>query len=740
MTPRQDNRQVYLALARALLDDVGNADVRRILDRVARLAPLAAMNTALDAEFAGGDAEQLLDAVLRNDLGDVDGWNRREAGDITLAALERLGARLDADTLVAALGTLPYHYATERQRSLVEQALRTSPRHVGLLRRATDLPGPGDVSTLLRYADCDRSPGAARQVVGKLEPFSDGMPSARVACVSTFTIRPLLPYLTIAGHAAGFRVDAHFTEYDGWAREILDPGSELRRFAPEVLLMLLALDDLVSDRDYGIGTTNPHAHTDAVMDRVADAFSAARAWHSGPIVMHTFWTSRRGPTGVIGQRTSASPAGWVADLNVQLAALTESMDGVYLLDTEEVLLHRQSGALDDAKWRHLAGMRLGYDALWELARAQVRFLAPSKGLTRKCVVVDLDNTLWGGVVGEEGLAGIKLGKDSPGSEYVEFQRYLASLADRGILLAVNSKNNLDDVMEVFRDHPEMILTEDSFATMRVNWLPKTGNLVSIAEELNIGLDSLVFVDDNPHERELVRQLLPAVATPELPADPARFRATVELMPGLQTLAVTDADRARPGQYRAKRKRDQVRIAAGSVDDYLRSLDLRLRIARARDTDVPRVHQLFQRTNQFNTTSRRYSLEDVKTFAVSSAHRLWTLHAQDRFGDHGLVGVALVRRGTHDHTVDSFLMSCRVIGYGMETALLARIAADATADSVGRLIGEFRATAKNAPAKELFARHGFEAPDSRGQEWILHAERFATCQTPDWITVSDDDGS
>jgi FkbH-like protein len=356
------------------------------------------------------------------------------------------------------------------------------------------------------------------------------------------------------------------------------------------------------------------------------------------------------------------------------------------------------------------------------------------GLTRKCVVLDLDNTLWGGVVGEDGPQGIRLGSTAPGSEYVEFQRFLATLPQRGILLAIASKNNPDDALEVIRGHEAMVLREGAFSALRINWRPKPENLASIAEELNIGVDSLVYVDDNPDEREQMRQLLPQVLTVDLPRDPALYRSTLERLPELQVLGITEEDRLRAGQYVAKREREQIRVQAASVDDYLRSLGIKVAIDPLTEPDVSRVAQLFQRTNQFNVTTRRYDAGAVLRILGDSAWRSWTLRASDRFGDHGLVATALARANGTEWTLDSFLMSCRVIGYGIETALLADIIAAATAAGATRLRGEFIPTKKNVPARDLFARHGFQLADKRSDGGELWTYDFAAgpLAFPHWI--------
>ncbi|TLZ76341.1 MAG: hypothetical protein E6K11_11170 [Methanobacteriota archaeon] len=266
-------------------------------------------------------------------------------------------------------------------------------------------------------------------------------------------------------------------------------------------------------------------------------------------------------------------------------------------------------------------------------------------------------------------------------------------------------------------------------------------MVSIAEELNIGLDALVFLDDSPEERALMRESLPQVLTPELPTDPALYRQTVEALPQLQTLVVTETDQTRVEQYRARRQREQARDGAASLEEFLHSLEITVEIARADDSTLPRVHQLFQRTNQFNLTTRRHELDQLAAWARDPGWRLYTVRSRDRFGDHGLVAVGLVRLDRGAWVIDSFVMSCRVISYGVETALLATVCEAAAAAGAGAVIGEFVETRKNLPARDFYARHGFTADG--GADGVTRWTRSladGAVRRPPWVALVVADGA
>jgi FkbH-like protein len=386
-------------------------------------------------------------------------------------------------------------------------------------------------------------------------------------------------------------------------------------------------------------------------------------------------------------------------------------------------------------------MRLGEHVLGEVAAAYAQFIAPLTGRTRKCIVLDLDNTLWGGIVGEDGPHGIRLGHTSPGSEYREFQEYLLSLTRRGMLLAINSKNNAADALEVIRSHDAMVLREEAFSAVRINWESKATNMLSLAEELSLGLDSFIFIDDSEKERALIRQALPQVLTPELPRDPARYRETLEGLPELQVLTITDEDKTRTRQYVERRQREQLRVVAQTPEDYLDSLQISAEMGLVSERTLPRVQQLFQRTNQFNLTGRRYELGVLAARAGQADWRIFTSQVGDRFGDHGLVATALVRVTADAWIIDNFVMSCRVIGYGVEDALLARIGEDARAAGAQWIEGEIIPSAKNAPARDFYARNAFvpDAGSDSAEHW-RRPLRGARMSPPRWIRTESPHGA
>ena len=345
----------------------------------------------------------------------------------------------------------------------------------------------------------------------------------------------------------------------------------------------------------------------------------------------------------------------------------------------------------------------------------MRLIAARRGLSSKCLVLDLDNTLWGGVIGDDGMAGIVIGQGSAlGEAFVAFQHYARDLSRRGVILAVSSKNDDANAREPFENHPEMTLRMDDIACFAANWSDKASNIRSIASRLNIGLDSLVFVDDNPFERNLVRRELPMVAVPEVGDDPAYFARILADAGYFEGLAVTADDRLRHESYRGNIQRESLREASTDLPAYLRSLQMRLVWRRFDRLGLSRIVQLMNKTNQFNLTTRRVTEDEIRARTNDPRALGLQLRLTDRFGDNGIIAIVsghLVEGGA-DFTIDDWLMSCRVLGRQVEQATLNLLAAQARQLGAGRLVGDYIPTAKNEMVRDHYTRLGFALEASR----------------------------
>jgi FkbH-like protein len=369
-------------------------------------------------------------------------------------------------------------------------------------------------------------------------------------------------------------------------------------------------------------------------------------------------------------------------------------------------------------------------------------LAAKQGRSLKCLVLDLDNTIWGGVIGDDGLEGIALGQGSPlGEAYTAFQEYVRELSRRGVILAVCSKNDEANALEPFEKHPDMVLKRGDIASFVANWQNKADNIRAIAQELNIGLDSLCFIDDNPFERNLVRQELPMVAVPEVSDDPTGYPVALADAGYFEALSVTDEDRERTSQYQGNKARDVLKAAVTDLPSYLRGLEMQLAWRRFDKIGLQRIVQLINKSNQFNLTTRRYTDEDIIAVMADPDAFGLQLRLTDRFGDNGIIAIVIGRlqlghapgaeAGGKDLYVDTWLMSCRVLGRQVEPTTMNLIAQQAAKLGARRVVGDYIPTKKNAMVKDHYARLGFEVMETGaagGNRNILDLAAFTAAET------------
>jgi FkbH-like protein len=566
---------------------------------------------------------------------------------------------------------------------------------------------------VLRTLDEHPTVAAYTQAARAVRSLRDGLRPVRIALLATFTIDGLKPYLEVETSRRGFAADLYVAPFDSVRQELLDPGRGCGGHRPDVVFILHRLGDVCPPlaRDFlALDESQREGLLERTVAELTGALTAFRQHSRATVVVGNFARPLYPPLGLYEVAAPDSQTEAVHDLNRRLRKVVGAIAGVHLFDFDKLCAdvgYRNSH--DDKMW-HLGRAPLAAPLLPALARTQALFIQTIQGPPRKCLVLDLDDTLWGGVVGESGVAGIKLGSTYPGNVYREFQEAVLELQRRGILLAINSKNNPADVDEVFATHPDMVLRKEHFASMRVNWRDKPANLVEIARELNIGVDSLVFFDDNPVERAQVRQTLPEVLTLEVPSDPGHYVRVLKESGAFERLSLTDEDRRRGLMYQEESARRQLLETSASLEDFLQSLQVRVSILPVDQFSFPRVLDLLHKTNQFTMTTRRHSSAQLAAMIEDPQSGVFSLRSGDRFGDNGIVGVAIVQAREATACVDSFLMSCRVIGREIETALLMHLVDWAQSRGLQMMEGEFIPTAKNAPAADFYARHGFARID------------------------------
>jgi FkbH-like protein len=531
-----------------------------------------------------------------------------------------------------------------------------------------------------------------------------------LALLATFTADLLKPYLLVESERRGLPLRPWFGPFQQLEQMVLDDASPLWQQRPAVLAICLRLEDVdryLPDEAAELGPTAVEARLRVVRERLVALAQAARKRTTAPLLIanlavphqylsHTF--DAGDPDGFTHQ---------LASCNRELARELQSVSDAHVLDAAGLVARRGGETWVEPKLWYMARAAVGAANQPELAATIVRTAVAALRVPAKCIVVDLDNTLWGGVLGDDGPAGVKLGDEYPGNVFKDFQALLLGYRRRGFLLAIASKNNEDAVLEMLANHSDMLLRREHFAAIAADWNPKADQLRRIAQTLNIGLDALVFVDDNPVERAHIRAELPMVHVVEMPESPLGYAAALRDVALLDRLRTSSEDRARAEMVRSDADRRSAEVTAGSIDDFLRGLQMTVEVGQADATTLDRVHQLINKTNQFNLTTTRYSLDEVRRLAESAEARVAWLRLADRYGDLGLVCVGIVRR-TDERAweIDTLLMSCRVMGRQVETAFLAYLG-ELVREAGGNLLrGAFLPTAKNQSVATFYPAQGF----------------------------------
>jgi FkbH-like protein len=575
-----------------------------------------------------------------------------------------------------------------------------------------------------------RFPSPPAEITGK---------PVRLALLGSATTSHLHAAIRVAGLRRGLWVDIYENEYGQYLQELADEDSGLHAFQPTAILFVLDAHHLAAGANALMDATTAEAALEEVTARLSEAWSMARGAFHCPVIQQTALPLHLPVLGSNEHRLPGSRARLLARLNETLRPLAER-EGVDLLALDDRTARDGLSAWHDPALWHRSKQEISPVAAPMYGELVARLLAARQGRSAKCLVLDLDNTVWGGVVGDDGLEGIVIGQGSPlGEAYVAFQEYCRALSQRGVILAVCSKNDEANALEPFVKHPEMVLREADIACFVANWTDKAANIRHIARELNIGIDALVFVDDNPFERNLVRQELPMVAVPELGEDPATYAQTLADAGYFEVLSVTEEDRERTGQYQGNRARETLKASATDLESYLRGLEMRLICKRFDRIGLQRIVQLINKSNQFNLTTRRYTeAEALAVMADPDAFGL-QLRLTDRFGDNGVIAIVIGRlQADRSLYIDTWLMSCRVLGRQVEPTTLNLIAGQAVRLGARRLVGEYIPTKKNEMVRDHYARLGFtvtEATAAGGSRAVLDLAAFEPAQT--FIHVTED---
>ncbi|MFD1535413.1 HAD-IIIC family phosphatase [Nonomuraea guangzhouensis] len=615
-----------------------------------------------------------------------------------------------------------------RVRRLALPGAEPDPELLELLSRTPDLAAAREAGRLL-----------AKVRACLVTPPGRAPDRLRVAVAASFTCDAVPPLLRIELLRAGIDAELHVTGADELLIELTDPGSGLAAFAPQITLCLL---DEGMFLPYDADPADLAGLREQVLER-AELFRTAlrgfRARSGESVLIHTVPLPASRLRSVIAYRSRAALGGIWRALNTRLLDLAEELESVHVMDLESLLTDHPD-RLRDERLHHFARMAWSPSVERLYAQEAAGFCRAVAGRSAKCLVLDLDNTLWGGVLGDDGPENIEAGPLYPGNAYLETQRTALALRRQGVLLAISSKNDQALVTKVFDEHPAFALRNGDFAASAVNWADKAGNIAALAAELNIGLDSVVFADDSRFECEQVRHALPEVTVVHLSGDPSEHARQLLAEGHFDVPATTSADRQRTALYQAQvQRRHWEAETEGSLRRYLHGLDLRVTVRAADDYMLPRIHQLGLRTNQFTLLGRSHPEARTREMAGSDACRVLGFEVADRFGPEGVVGAVWISRAADHWLLENYVMSCRVFSRGIEFAVLQSVVDQARAAGVARIEADHRPTGRNGPARRFLLEAGFTADrEAEGlTRYVLPLDPPPALH-PDWITLESED--
>ena len=532
-----------------------------------------------------------------------------------------------------------------------------------------------------------------------------GFASYRMALVGDCATQHIAQAIKGYGYEENLCIELLDTDYNQITAQTADPDSETYRWKPDSVLIVMCSEKLYdSYLEFPLEQRSHFAETK--LEEIRSVWSSLRANGQGRILQFNFPENDDRVFGNYSNETKSSYIRQLRELNLKLMDAAEDFGNIYLIDINSLQSRIGREKLHDPKLYYAAKMPFSTDALVEIAKEVISVIKALRGQVKKCIVLDLDNTLWGGVIGDDGLQGIQIGELGLGQAFQAFQKWLKELSKRGILLTVCSKNDEEKAKEPFLKHPEMVLRLEDIAMFVANWEDKAGNIRRIQETLNLGMDSFVFIDDNPFERNLVRSMIPEITVPELPEDPAEYLSFLQKGNYFETVSFSEADQERTRQYREEANRSSSLQQFSNYEEYLQHLEM---VAEAKPFDefhFPRIAQLSQRSNQFNLRTVRYTEEEVRELAMREDYLTLYFTLRDKFGNHGLISAAILKKEEKSYFIENWFMSCRVLKRGMEEFIINQMAKAAAEGGAETLVGEYIKTPKNGMVEHIYEKMGF----------------------------------
>ena len=532
----------------------------------------------------------------------------------------------------------------------------------------------------------------------------------KVAILSSFTLNGLNEVLHVKCSEFGIRYQSYVGGYNQYNQELLDSKSDYYKFSPDVTFLIIDIRNFLGNDFHFPYNMSDNERKSLVKEKINHLENIIQNFEknlNSKLVITNFNIPSYSPNGIIETKSNFGFHEMIEEINNSLRNISKIHNSVYVYNFNQFISKYGEKNVLDYRQFYVGDIQIALNFIPHFGYELMSYIKPITGTNRKCIVLDLDNTLWGGIIGEDGFDGIELGHTSNGKAFVDFQKELLSLWNQGIILAINSKNNPDDAMKVLQEHPDMILRKNNFASIQTNWNDKAQNLKQIADEINIGLSSIVFFDDDKLNRERIKQEFPEVLTVELPDDPSQFSSILKNLNDFNVLQRTEEDIKRGQMYVQQRERKELEKSISSLDDFLEQLHIQVKMKKSNEFLIPRISQLTLKTNQFNLTTKRYQEEEIKNLSNDSKFSVGCAQVLDKFGDNGITGVYIVSKNEKTWFIDTFLLSCRIMGRGVENAMLSEILKEAKENGVENIKAEYIPTEKNMPAENFLSDYGFK---------------------------------
>jgi len=553
----------------------------------------------------------------------------------------------------------------------------------------------------------------SNELVGKSFPKK-----IKIALLSSFTINGLKEIIQVKSSELNISASVYESPYNQYSQEILNKNSSFYKFKPDIVFLIIdsrTIFDELYHFPFSKSIQQKKIFIDEKILELKNLINYFVSNSDATMVLSNLNVPSSSSYGISESKLEYNLSEMIQEFNTKLISNYKKSEKIEILNFNSFISKFGEENIFDPRQYFFGDIRISMIFLPCFGQELMKFIVSFLGLTKKCLVLDLDNTLWGGIVGEDGFNGIKLGPEPPGNAFLEFQKTLLSLNQQGIILAINSKNNFEDGIQIIREHPYMILKENNFSSIRINWHDKVSNIKEIAKDLNIGLDSFVFLDDDKVNREFVKSVLPEVYVPELPDDPSLYSKFLLNMIEFSHLKITEEDKQRAKMYTQQKMRSELQNSTPDLKAFLKKLNLKIIIKKVDAFSLPRVSQLILKTNQFNLTTKRYKESEISTMMTDPNFFVGYVNVEDKFGDNGITGVFIIKKESKlIWNIDTLLLSCRVMGRDIEKGIFIYIVNKAKKENVKQIKSQFIPTQKNKPIEDFLPNSNFKKQDDH---WI-----------------------